>query len=158
MGEHHPAATPQEAQALAERVAAGMYERDRASQAMGMQIGAIGPGYAELTMTVRADMLNGHAICHGGFIFTLADSAFAFACNSYNLTTVASGCAIDFVAPAREGDVLTAMARERSVSGRTGVYDIEVTNQRGETVAYFRGKSYRIKGHVIDDPQTREQA
>ena len=158
MGEHHPAATPQEAQALAERVAAGMYERDRASQAMGMQIAAIGPGYAELTMTVRADMLNGHAICHGGFIFTLADSAFAFACNSYNLTTVASGCAIDFVAPAREGDVLAAMARERSVSGRTGVYDIEVTNQRGETVAYFRGKSYRIKGHVIEDPQTREQA
>jgi acyl-CoA thioesterase len=158
MGEHHPAATPQEAQALAERVAAGMYERDRASQAMGIQIGAIGPGYAELTMTVRADMLNGHAICHGGFIFTLADSAFAFACNSYNLTTVASGCAIDFVAPAREGDVLAAMARERSVSGRTGVYDIEVTNQRGETVAYFRGKSYRIKGHVIEDPQTREQA
>ena len=158
MGEHHPAATPQEAQALAERVAAGMYARDRASQAMGMQIAAIGPGYAELTMTVRADMLNGHAICHGGFIFTLADSAFAFACNSYNLTTVASGCAIDFVAPAREGDVLAAMARERSVSGRTGVYDIEVTNQRGETVAYFRGKSYRIKGHVVEDPQTREQA
>jgi acyl-CoA thioesterase len=158
MGEHHPAATPQEAQVLAERVAAGMYARDRASQAMGMQIAAIGPGYAELTMTVRADMLNGHAICHGGFIFTLADSAFAFACNSYNLTTVASGCAIDFVAPAREGDVLAAMARERSVSGRTGVYDIEVTNQRGETVAYFRGKSYRIKGHVIEDPQTREQA
>ena len=158
MGEHHPAATPQEAQALAERVAAGMYARDRASQAMGMQIGAIGPGYAELTMTVRADMLNGHAICHGGFIFTLADSAFAYACNSYNLTTVASGCAIDFVAPAREGDVLAAMARERSVSGRTGVYDIEVTNQRGETVAYFRGKSYRIKGHVIEDPQTRERA
>jgi acyl-CoA thioesterase len=158
MGEHHAAVTPQEAQALAERVAAGMYARDRASQAMGMQIAAIGPGYAELTMTVRADMLNGHAICHGGFIFTLADSAFAFACNSYNLTTVASGCAIDFVAPAREGDVLAAMARERSVSGRTGVYDIEVTNQRGETVAYFRGKSYRIKGHVVEDPQTREQA
>ena len=158
MGEHHPAATAQEAQALAERVAAGMYARDRASQAMGMQISAIGPGYAELTMTVRADMLNGHAIYHGGFIFTLADSAFAFACNSYNLTTVASGCAIDFVAPAREGDVLAAMARERSVSGRTGVYDIEVTNQRGETVAYFRGKSYRIKGHVVEDSQPREQA
>ena len=158
MGQHHPAATSQEAQSLAERVAAGMYARDRASQAMGMRIAAIGPGYAELTMTVRADMLNGHAICHGGFIFTLADSAFAFACNSYNLTTVASGGAIDFVAPAREGDVLAAMARERSVSGRTGVYDIEVTNQRGETVAYFRGKSYRIKGHVLEDAQTRDQA
>ena len=150
MGEHHPALTQEQAQALAERVAAGMYSRDRASQALGMRIAAVGPGHAELTMTVRGDMLNGHAICHGGFIFSLADSAFAFACNSYNQTTVASGCAIDFVAPAREGDALTAIAQERSVSGRTGVYDIEVKNQRGETVALFRGKSYRIKGHVIE--------
>jgi acyl-CoA thioesterase len=150
MGEHHPAATPEEAQLLAERVAQRMFARDRASQAMGMMITGIGPGHAELAMTVRADMLNGHAICHGGFVFTLADSAFAYACNSYNLTTVASGCAIDFVAPAREGDVLTAIARERSVSGRTGVYDIEVMNQHGERVAFFRGKSYRIKGHVIE--------
>ena len=151
MGEHHPAATPEQAQALAERVATGMYARDAASQGLGINICGIGPGRAELTMTVRADMLNGHDICHGGFIFSLADSAFAFACNSYNLNTVASGCAIDFVAPAREGDVLTAFARERSASGRTGVYDIEVKNQRGETVAFFRGKSYRIKGHVIED-------
>ena len=150
MGEHHPAATPEEAQALAKRVAAAMYARDAASQAMGITIAGIGPGHAELTMTVRADMLNGHAICHGGFIFTLADSAFAFACNSYNLTTVASGCTIDFIAPAREGDVLTAAARERSASGRIGVYDIEVSNQRGESIAFFRGKSYRIKGHVIE--------
>jgi acyl-CoA thioesterase len=152
MGEHHPAATPQDAQALAERVAAAMYARDRASQAMGMRLAAVGPGHAELTMTVRADMLNGHAICHGGFIFSLADSAFAFACNSYNLTTVASGCAIDFVAPAREGDALTARAQERSLSGRTGVYDIEVRNQRGETIAYFRGKAYRVRGHVVEAP------
>jgi acyl-CoA thioesterase len=151
MGEHHPALSPQEAQTLAERVAEGMYSRDRASQAMGMKIAKVSPGHAELTMAVRADMLNGHAICHGGFIFTLADSAFAFACNSYNLTTVASGCAIDFVAPAREGDLLTAIAQERSVSGRTGVYDIEVRNQRGETIALFRGKSYRIKGHVVGE-------
>jgi acyl-CoA thioesterase len=151
MGEHHPAATPQEAQALAERVADGMYSRDRASQALGMKIAKVGPGHAELTMAVRADMLNGHAICHGGFIFSLADSAFAFACNSYNLSTVASGCSIDFVAPAREGDLLTAIARERSVSGRTGVYDIGVTNQRGETIALFRGKSYRVKGHVVEE-------
>ncbi|HUH93173.1 MAG TPA: hydroxyphenylacetyl-CoA thioesterase PaaI [Casimicrobiaceae bacterium] len=151
MGEHHPPATPAQAQSLAERVAAAMYRRDAASQAMGMRISGIGPGHAELTMTVRADMLNGHAICHGGFIFSLADSAFAFACNSYNLNTLASGCAIDFVAPAREGDVLTAFARERSASGRTGVYDIEVKNQRGDPVAFFRGKSYRIKGHVIED-------
>jgi acyl-CoA thioesterase len=150
MGEHHPAATPEDAQALAEHVARTMFARDRASQAMGIKITGIGPGHAELAMTVRADMLNGHAICHGGLVFTLADSAFAYACNSYNLTTVASGCAIDFVAPAREGDVLTAVAHERSVSGRTGVYDIEVTNQHDERVAFFRGKSYRIKGHVVD--------
>ncbi|HZI84094.1 MAG TPA: hydroxyphenylacetyl-CoA thioesterase PaaI [Casimicrobiaceae bacterium] len=149
MAAHHPASTA-EAQALAERVAATMYARDAASKAMGMTIAGVGPGHAELTMTVRADMLNGHAICHGGLIFTLADSAFAFACNSYNLTTVASGCTIDFIAPAREGDVLTAAARERSASGRTGVYDIEVLNQRGEPIAFFRGKSYRIKGHVIE--------
>jgi len=141
MGEHHPATSPAEAQALAERVAAAMFARDAASQAMGMTIADIGPGRAEMRMTVREDMLNGHAICHGGFIFTLADSAFAFACNSYNLTTVASGCAIDFIAPAREGDVLSASAHERSASGRTGVYDIEVTNKRAEPIAFFRGKS-----------------
>jgi acyl-CoA thioesterase len=150
MGEHHPATSPQEAQTLAERVAEGMYSRDNASKGLGMKIASVGPGHAELSMKVRADMLNGHDICHGGFIFTLADSAFAYACNSYNLTTVASGCAIDYMAPAREGDTLTAYARERSVSGRTGVYDIEVKNQRGETIALFRGKSYRIKGHVVD--------
>ena len=142
--------TSVEAQSLAERVAAEMFARDRASQAMGMHISKVSPGRAELTMTVRADMLNGHATCHGGFIFTLADSAFAFACNSANLTTVASGCSIDFITPAREDDVLTAIGKERSLSGRTGVYDIEVTNQRGERVAFFRGKSYRIKGHVVE--------
>ncbi len=151
MGEHHPAATPGEAQRLAERVALAMWERDGASRALGMRIVAVGPGTADVAMPVRADMLNGHAICHGGFIFTLADSAFAYACNSYNLTTVASGCGIDFLAPAREGDVLTAQAREMSASGRTGVYDIGVANQRGEKIALFRGKSYRIKGHVLDD-------
>jgi acyl-CoA thioesterase len=146
-----------EAQALAERVARQMYARDPASQMMGMKISKVGPGHAELVMTVRADMLNGHATCHGGFIFTLADSAFAFACNSSNLTTVASGCTIDFVAPAREGDVLTAVAQERSASGRTGVYDIDVLNQRGERIALFRGKSYRIKGHVIADAPSQEE-
>jgi acyl-CoA thioesterase len=150
MGEHHPALSPADAQALAERVAQGMYARDSASQGLGMRIVRVTPGHAEMAMAVRPDMLNGHAICHGGFIFALADSAFAFACNSYNLTTVASGCAIDFLAPAREGDRLTAIAQERSASGRTGVYDIEVVNQRGEKIALFRGKSYRIKGHVID--------
>src|SRR4030095_9477286 len=132
LGEHHPALSAADAQALAERVAAAMWARDDASKGLGMRIVGVAPGRAELSMPVRADMLNGHAICHGGFIFTLADSAFAFACNSYNLNTVASGCSIDFLAPARERDVLTAIAHERSVSGRTGVYDIEVTNQRSE--------------------------
>jgi acyl-CoA thioesterase len=147
----HRERSPAEAQALAERVARAMLERDPASQNLGMHIANVAPGRAEVTMTVRPGMLNGHAICHGGFIFTLADSAFAYACNSYNLSTVASGCAIEFVAPAREGDVLTARAAERSAAGRTGVYDIEVVNQRGETIALFRGKSYRIKGHVVDE-------
>jgi len=152
MGEHHPAMSPAAAQALAERVASAMLERDTASQGLGMRLARVAPGHAEVAMTVRADMLNGHAICHGGFIFTLADSAFAYACNSYNLNTVASGCAIDFLAPARERDVLVAIAQERSAAGRTGVYDIEVRNQRDEKIALFRGKSYRIKGHVIEPP------
>ena len=136
--------------ALARAVADRMFMNDRASRALGMSIVGVGPGFAELTMTVRADMLNGHAICHGGYVFTLSDSAFAFACNSYNFNTVAQGCAIEFLAPAHEGDVLTARATERSLAGRTGVYDIEVTNQRGERIALFRGKSYRIKGHIVE--------
>jgi len=151
VGEHHPPMTTADARTLAERVSASMYERDTATQALGIRIVHVGPGYAELAMQVRADMLNGHQICHGGFIFTLADSAFAYACNSYNLNTVASGCAIEFTAPAREGDVLTARAHERQLAGRTGVYDVEVANQKGESVALFRGKSYRIKGHHIED-------
>jgi acyl-CoA thioesterase len=151
VGEHHPALAPEAAQALAERVAEAMWARDDASQRLEMRIVDVAPGRAKLAMTVRSDMLNGHAICHGGFIFTLADSAFAFACNSYNLNTVASGCAIEFLAPAREGDVLTAVAQERSIAGRTGVYDIDVANQRGETIALFRGKSYRIKGHIVEE-------
>ncbi|HVO87230.1 MAG TPA: hydroxyphenylacetyl-CoA thioesterase PaaI [Casimicrobiaceae bacterium] len=151
--EHEPKALdPLAAQALAERVAAEMFARDLASQRMGMQIVRCSPGRAELSMIVREDMVNGHAICHGGFIFTLADSAFAFACNSYNLNTVAQGGSIEFVAPARQGERLTAIAEERSLAGRTGVYDITVRNDRGETIALFRGKSYRIKGHVVDVP------
>jgi len=142
-----------DANALAGRVAAAMYSRDQASQALGMRIAEVGPGRAELTMPVRADMLNGHAICHGGFIFLLADSTFAFACNSYNRNTVAQGCSIDYLAPAHSGDVLHAVAAERSRSGRTGVYDIDVRNQEGRTVALFRGKSYRIDGHVVDETQ-----
>jgi acyl-CoA thioesterase len=151
MDEQHRAVSDAEARALADRVAGAMYARDTATQALGIRVAAVGPGRSELAMPVRADMLNGHDICHGGFIFTLADSAFAYACNSYNLNTVASGCSIDFVAPARPGDVLTAKAHERQLAGRTGVYDVEVANQRGETVALFRGKSYRIKGHLLQE-------
>ena len=143
--------TTADARLLAERVAASMYARDTATQALGIRIAHVGPGFAELAMAVRADMLNGHEICHGGFIFLLADSAFAYACNSYNLNAVASGGAIEFTSPARAGDVLTARAHERELAGRTGVYDVEVANARGETVALFRGKSYRIKGHLIDE-------
>jgi len=143
--------TTADARTLAERVTRSMYARDAATQALGIRIVHVGPGFAELAMTVRDDMLNGHQICHGGLIFTLADSAFAYACNSYNHNTVASGCAIEFTAPARPGDVLAARAHERQLTGRTGVYDVEVANQRGETVALFRGNSYRIKGHLIED-------
>jgi acyl-CoA thioesterase len=152
-----PVLSPQDAQALAQRCADAMYARDRASQALGMHLVSVGPGEATLRMAVRDDMLNGHATCHGGFIFSLADSAFAFACNSHNLVTVAAGCTIEFLAPARAGDVLTANGRERALAGRSGIYDIDVKNQHGTTIAVFRGKSARIKGHVLDGPQ-RESA
>ena len=145
----HAHAVDADVQALAERVAASMFDSDHASRSLGMRIESVGPGRAVMTMTVRGDMVNGHAICHGGFIFLLADSAFAFACNSHNRNTVAQGCAIDYLAPARAGDVLRAVGVERSRTGRTGVYDIEVTNQHGTAIALFRGKSYRIDGSVV---------
>jgi acyl-CoA thioesterase len=138
-----------EAQALAEAVAETMWARDRATNALGMKIEAVRPGYARISMTVRGDMVNGHHICHGGLIFTLADSAFAYACNSYNKNTVASACNIDFLAPGREGDTLDAEAIEQSQAGRTGVYDVTVRDSAGKTIALFRGKSYRISGEVI---------
>jgi len=133
-------------QAIAEHVRTGMLANDRATQGLGIAITAIAPGRATLEMTVRADMLNGFDICHGGFITTLADSAFAFSCNARNDMTVASGLSIDFLAPAREGDRLTAVATEVSLAGRTGVYDVNVHNQRGETIAVMRGRSYAMKG------------
>ncbi|MBU3696128.1 hydroxyphenylacetyl-CoA thioesterase PaaI [Dechloromonas sp.] len=144
-----PKLSAAEAQALAEATAEAMWSRDRAAQALGMKIVRVQPGKALLTMAVRSDMVNGHHICHGGMIFTLADTAFAYACNSYNKNTVASACHIDFLAPAKEGDLLEAEAIEQSASGRTGVYDITVRVAGGKTVALFRGKSYRINGEVI---------
>ena len=138
-----------DAQRLAELVREGMYANDRASKALGMHVREVAPGRAVLTMTVREDMLNGHDICHGGLIATLADSAFAFACNSYNELTVASGFEIDLLAPARLGDVLTATCTEVARGGRTGLYDTEVVNQKGERIAVFRGRSYTAKGKPV---------
>jgi len=138
-----PERTPQQ---LAEHVRDGMFANDRASKALGMRIVEVGPGRAVLEMAVRDSMVNGHDLCHGGLIATLADSAFAFACNSYNELTVAAGFSIDILAPGRLGDVLTARCAEVSRAGRTGVYDAVVTNQRGERVAVFRGRSYTMKG------------
>ena len=144
-----PPLSAAEALALARDVGQAMWSRDHATNALGMQLVSIAPGTATITMRVRPDMVNGHHICHGGLIFTLADSAFAYACNSYNLNTVASACHIDFLAPAKEGETLEAEAVEQSASGRTGVYDITVRTTGGKTIALFRGKSYRINGEVI---------
>ncbi len=140
---------------LALDVGLAMYARDFASQALGMQLVEIAPGRAKMAMQVRQDMSNGIGICHGGLLFALADSAFAYACNSRNCNTVASGCSIDFVASARLGDTVWADAHERSVAGRTGVYDVTLSLADGTVLAHFRGKSYRIKGqHVADAPPT----
>lgn len=137
------ARTPQE---TAEYVRDGMLRSDSATRGLGMAVVDIAPGRATLTMTVRGDMLNGHSSCHGGFLSALADSAFAFACNSYDEMTVASGFGIDFLAPGYEGDLLTARCTEVSKAGRTGVYDTEITNQKGQRIAVFRGRSYTFKG------------
>ncbi|HMV06952.1 MAG TPA: hydroxyphenylacetyl-CoA thioesterase PaaI [Accumulibacter sp.] len=134
---------------LAGETAQAMFERDAASKLIGLRLLAVRPGYARLAMLVRPDMVNGHHICHGGYLFTLADSAFAYACNSYNRNTVASACHIDFLAPAREGEELEAECEERSLAGRTGVYDVTIRNCQGKIIALFRGKSYRIAGEVI---------
>lgn len=138
--------------ALARAVAQAMWDKDLASRSLGMSLDAAGPGTATLSLTITAVMTNGHKTCHGGYIFTLADSAFAFACNSYNQNTVAQHCSVTFLRPAFEGDRLTASAREVSRIGRGGIYDITVTNQNGEHVAEFRGHSRTIKGMPIPEP------
>ena len=143
---HPDQMTPDE---LARATATAMYENDACSKALGLEILEVRPGYARLRMGVRDDFLNGHQICHGGLIFTLADSTFAFACNTYNVNTVAAGCSIEFLRPVQGGDMLTAEAIEQTLSGRTGIYDVGVTNRAGETVAMFRGKSAQIKGNLI---------
>lgn len=137
------AVTPQQ---LAEQVRDRLWATDWASQALGMAITQIAPGASTATMTVRHDMLNGHGMCHGGLVTTLADSAFAFACNAYNELTVAAGFAMDIHLPAYEGDVLTARCTELDKGGRLGVYDVDVRNQHGKRVATFRGRSYTARG------------
>jgi len=139
---------PTEAQLLAERAAQVLFERDQASKALGMRLVEVRPGYARVVMRVRPDMMNGHAVCHGGLIFTLADSAFAFSCNSHNDNTVAAAASIDFLASALAGDELAAVATELWRTRRNGIYEVTVTNQRGERIALFRGRSYRIDGQV----------
>jgi acyl-CoA thioesterase len=141
--------SPEDRQRIAEAVRHGMFARDTAARSLGLEIESIAPGQSRIAMRVRPDMLNGFAICHGGFITLLADTAFAYACNSYNELTVAAGIVVDFIAPAHEGDRLTAEAREVALKGRTGVYDITVTNQDKKTVALLRGRSFTQRGKTV---------
>ncbi|MFT5113250.1 MAG: acyl-CoA thioesterase [Parasphingorhabdus sp.] len=136
---------------LAEQCASHMYKNDRASKSLGLILTEVSPGYAQMTMTVREDMLNGHDICHGGIIFTLADSTFAFACNSYNVITVAAGADVQFIRAGKLGDVLSAEATEQARGNKIGTYDITVTNQNNELVALFRGRSYSTRHKMIEE-------
>ncbi|MCB1397025.1 MAG: hydroxyphenylacetyl-CoA thioesterase PaaI [Rhodobacter sp.] len=135
--------TPDE---LARACAEAMWADDQATQHLGMRLSDVSAGKATMTMTVRPEMTNGHKICHGGYIFTLSDSAFAFACNTYNQRVVAQIAQVSFLAPAFEGDVLTARASETWRQGRGGIYDVHVTNQNGDKIAEFRGHSRTVKG------------
>jgi len=135
---------------LARKVGETMFAVDSASRDfMQMELLSCEPGRAVMRMAVREAMLNGHKICHGGLIFTLADSTFAFACNSHNRVAVAAGCSIEFLKPAHLGDMLTCEGVEQTLQGRHGIYDMKVMNQRGEVIAMFRGKSAQIQGTVV---------
>ena len=139
-------------QQLAEACVDAIQANDNAARSLGLEVIDVQPGKVTVCMTITREMTNSHNNCHGGLIFTLADAGFAFACNNANQATVASGCSIEFIAPAEIGDRLTATVRERTRSRRTGVYDAEITNQRKELVALFRGKSYQIRGQIIPQP------
>lgn len=138
-----------EAQRLAELSAEALFANDHASRSLGIGIESVRPGFARLRMTVRADMVNGHGMCHGGVVFALADSAFAVACNTHNVAAVAAAGSIDFLAPAHVHDELIAEARELWRSKRSGIYEISVSNQRGETIALFRGRSHCVGGQLV---------
>lgn len=134
---------------LAERCTAAMLKLDRASKAAGMNVEEVLPGYARIAMTLRPNMINGHLTAHGGWIFTLADSAFAFACNSRNVRTVAQHCSITFLSPVRQGERLIAEAKERTLNGRFGIYDVTVSTGDGTVVAIFRGHSAALRDTVV---------
>lgn len=142
-----------ESQRLAELAAQALFTGDHASRNLGISIDEVRPGFARLRMRVRSEMINGHGMCHGGLIFALADSAFAVACNTHNAVTVAAAASIDFLAPAKIHDELTAEARELWRSKRSGLYEISVSDQRGETIALFRGRSHCIGGQLVPDPK-----
>lgn len=146
-------AAPADPQALAEACAAAMWAEDRASAGLGMRVVRVAPGEAELAMEVEPRMVNGHGICHGGFIFALADSAFAFACNSFNRRAVAHSNTITYLRPAKLGEVLTARAARAAEAGRSGVYDVIVSDGEGEAIAAFRGLSRVVQGHVVPPPE-----
>jgi len=129
----------------AEAAARALFANDRASQKLGMDLVSVEVGIASVNMAVRPDMTNGHGICHGGYIFALADSAFAFACNSRGQATVAAAVTIDFLVPAKVGDVLTAVAKERWLGGRAGLYDLSVTRADGTVIAHARGRSHQLR-------------
>ena len=137
-------------QEIAERAAKIIEREDRATRWMGMHLRDIKPGYARLTMRVTENMVNGQKVCHGGIIFSLADSSFGFACNTHNQHALAASCSIDFLAPAALGDELTAEANETAHAGRTRIYDVTVTNQDGKLIAVFRGKSATVKGAWVE--------
>jgi len=139
-----------DAGATARAAGEAMWREDRATRWLGMALEEIGPGYARLSMTVTGEMTNGQHFCHGGMIFTLADSSFGYASNSRNHRALAAACSIEFLAPAREGDRLTAECREQASVGRTGVYDARITNQEGALVALFRGKSATVRGAWVE--------
>lgn len=146
-----PNLTPQQ---VARRCADVLWPEDNASQSMGMQLVEVGPGTATLRMVIRPDMTNCHGTCHGAYIFAVADTAFAYACNSWNHRAVAAGADIDYLAPAHAGDTLTARGRAVQQGDRRGIYDIEVSNQNSHVIAVFRGRSARLKGQLFDTGET----
>lgn len=141
---------------VAKAVAQTMYQNDRTAQGLGIALKDIAPGRSVMTMRVTDQMLNGHNVCHGGYIFTLADTAFAYACNAYNQNAVAQGAQISFIKSVPPDSFLTAIAEERAKTKRTGLYDIRIEDENSETVALFRGNSHNIRGQIIPGLTGRE--